>query len=323
MRSLSAVLVAGVVVSSSCGPPWRLLETGDTATALRAIWVSPAQTVYVAGDDGFVSRRTLREPAFQPVSMLDSGGGRVTGRRVLGVVGHADDDVYAWTSGTGWHGSGGSFSMLSPPTARVGGAEATSWAPTHMVVASADRVILVTRLADDRGSREVLMEGNSRNGFREGVHGSGASEEVTWAAGSPSTPLVAGDGSGLVHRRDGTQWQEVGRLPFGGVRKAAVTTDRLFVVTDSAVRAVSLELISAEETALRLDRRVEALCAFPSGRVAAVGMPPVTGGPVWVMEGERWTNLLVGTRETLWAVWCAEDGKIYAAGNNGMVVAEP
>ena len=303
------LVVASLALVSSCGPPWRLVETGDTSTSLRAIWVSSSGTMYIAGDDAYLARRTSRNPAFESVSLLDAAGKHVTGRRILGLTGVADDDVYAWTSGTGWHGAGGSLSMMPPPPGRTTGTEALSWAPGGFVPAASDRVLLVANVVDDRGARNLLWEGTARGGFREALFVDGAGPEVTWAAGSPSTPLVAGDAAGAVYRRGQTQWSRLGSLPFGNVRMAAVSSDRLFVATGDAVRVVRLDDVGAEESGRRLDGHVEGLCAFPGGRAVAVGTPPLGRSPVWVFEGDAWSNPLVGTRETLWGVWCAEDGR--------------
>jgi hypothetical protein len=148
---------------------------------------------------------------------------------------------------------------------------------------------------------------------------------LDWVAASSEGVVLAGhgrNGAQTLVRRSGGVFEPVDGFPRGDVRRAAITASHLWVITNTGLHAFPLNALTDEDEALFLTGTFHDVCAFPSGRVAVVGPWRGPLQPVWAFEDGAWRNLNVGTRELLRGIHCGGDGRIYVAGEHGMVARE-
>ncbi|MEW5855465.1 MAG: hypothetical protein AB2A00_42220 [Myxococcota bacterium] len=314
---MRASVVILALFSAACAPPWELLETNDTARTMWSVWRAPSGAVLVGADNAGILRRAPDGPVFEPVSIAESLTGEpAVEDQVVGLQGPSDVDVYAWTPTRFLHSTGGSFRVLPPPE------DGTPWQPLTVVTLSESDVLVTSTTPDDGDVLfQKFQEGWTRARFSDGTF-----RQLDWVAASSSGQVFAGhgrEGRQTLVRRSGNTFEPVSGFAISGVRRAAVTSDRLWTLTERGVQAVRLDNLSTEDTDVFLPGAFYDICAFPSGRVGVAGPSRGPLQPVWIFENGQWTNANVGTREVLRGIHCGGDGRLYVAGDHGMLAREP
>jgi hypothetical protein len=328
-RSLPIWSCAGaflaLVFCAGCEPPWDLLETHNASDTLTAITVTSDGALFVAAENVLRADDSLDE--FQTLRVIDASASAHSVGPIMGIAGGSVSEVYAFSATALLHSTGSSFSAMPVAASTLGSPLLTAWRPLSAAFVSG-RLLVATAASLVESVPRILLEGTSLDGFAPVTFDDGVSHPVSFVTVMHDGAVLAGDsqdGAQSLFRRDvgSPDFLALSNLPTTGLLKAAVTTERLFFLTSGGVHAVALEDPATEIAELELGGDFEDLCAFADGRVFVVGPASLLVFPLWTLMDKQWANVNVGTRESLRAVHCSDDGHVYASGDHAVVIRQP
>ena len=306
-----------------CELPWELIETGSLEDRYVAIHNAP-QELILATNKGRFLRRAQGQRTMEEVSVLDTEGHTLSGEPVLGLTPGPDGDLYAWTPRALLRRTTGSFVAAPPPEDATGRSLARSWLPLA-ALSEGNRMFVATQVGNGPAAVRLLLSGTAVGSWQRAEFSDGTPHDVTWLARAPNGSLWAGDGRAdarTMFELVGGVWTPRDDAAVADVTQTVLTADRLVQLNTTGVRISRRSTPSVLDGDLSLPARVHAACALPDGRVVAVASADFPAFPLWILQDNRWANINTGTRAALYAVFCDADGRILAAGDSGVAIAQ-
>jgi len=286
---------SGTVVATE-GGAWKLWSTNDATDPPRDLWAVyglSASEVYAVGDRGAVFRFNGYKWSLMPVS---GPYNTLSDLRAVGGYAVADGPVSLFAAGL--KGKGLRFqdkAWSDQPFGVVADLLGVSVAPDGSVVIVGANGLVMRCTSDLRCS---ALEGSS----------SARLFAVSW-------PYVVGEGGTLLRLNGDAVTKIDTGLNSNLTDVWAMTPDSAFAVSDQG-DVLSVSNDKAKAISGVPGQRLNAVCAPAGGAVFVAG----EGGALYVNLGSGFGQVPTGTASTLWDLWPASLDRVYAVGDNGVVL---